>query len=599
VNARATASTVGHPATINIRLHKSLAWRLILPIVLTIVATIVVVWIIVPRVIAGNATSEAVLAGTEIAAQFKTIRTYYTERVVSKIVKDGTFKAAVDHSSDDKAIPLPATMIQDLSALLAQQNITISLYSRYPFPNRKDRELDAFQQEAWEYLTRNPQATFSRSEQRDGRNIVRVAVADIMASQGCINCHNSLAASPKKDWKLGDVRGVLEVTSVIDPQLMHGETLSHFIVIGAALIGLLLVGLTLGVTHRVIGLIRRMVVAMKQLAGGDTSVTIPGVGRSDETGAMAGAVQVFRDSMIDAEQLRSEQTELTKRAETEKRAAIHKLANAFQATVGKIVETVLSTSADLEGAAGTLTKTADTTQQLSTTVAAASQQASANVQSVATATDELGASINEIARRVQESNTIAVAAVKQAQKTDARMSELSQAAGRIGDVVKLITAIAEQTNLLALNATIEAARAGEAGKGFAVVAQEVKALASQTAKATDEIGAHIAGIQIATDDSVTAIKEINATIARISEISTAIASAVEEQGAATQEISRNVQQAAQGTSQVAGNVTDVCRGAGETGSASARVLVSAQSLARESSHLKTEVDNFLATVRAA
>jgi len=221
------------------------------------------------------------------------------------------------------------------------------------------------------------------------------------------------------------------------------------------------------------------------------------------------------------------------------------------------------------------------------------------VQSVASATEEMTSSVNEISRQVQESAKISGEAVKQARDTDARINALSQAAGRIGDVVKLITAIAEQTNLLALNATIEAARAGEAGRGFAVVASEVKQLASQTAKATDEISTQIAGMQTATQESVAAIKEIGGTIARISEIASTIAAAVEEQGAATQEIARNVGEAAKGTAQVASNITDVNRGAGETGSASSQVLSSAQSLSSESNHLKAEVDKFLSTVRAA
>ena len=283
----------------------------------------------------------------------------------------------------------------------------------------------------------------------------------------------------------------------------------------------------------------------------------------------------------------------------DRRATLEKLANTFSSSVGRIVGNVSSAATELEAAAGTLTKTADYTQQLSSTVAAASEQASANVQSVASATEEMTSSVNEISRQVQDSAKIAGEAVKQAQQTDARITELSQAAGRIGDVVKLITAIAEQTNLLALNATIEAARAGEAGRGFAVVASEVKALAAQTAKATEEIGAQIAGMQTATQESVAAIKEIGGTIGRISQIASTIAAAVEEQGAATQEIARNVGQASKGTAQVASNITDVNRGAGETGSASSQVLSSAQSLSVESANLKTEVDNFLSTVRAA
>jgi methyl-accepting chemotaxis protein len=340
-------------------------------------------------------------------------------------------------------------------------------------------------------------------------------------------------------------------------------------------------------------------VAMNDLAAGNTARDVPGLNRRDEIGEMAAAVGVFKDNMLEAERLRAEQSGNEQRAAAQRKADMHKLADEFQAAVGAIVDTVSSASTELEAAAGTLTRTAEVTQELSGTVAAASEQASANVQSVASSTEEMTSSVNEISRQVQESSKIAGEAVRQAQQTDVRINQLSQAAGRIGDVVKLITAIAEQTNLLALNATIEAARAGEAGRGFAVVASEVKQLASQTAKATDEISTQIAGMQTATQDSVAAIKEIGGTIGRISEIASTIAAAVEEQGAATQEIARNVGEAAKGTQQVAANITDVNRGAGETGSASAQVLSSAQSLSGESNHLKAEVEKFLMTVRAA
>jgi methyl-accepting chemotaxis protein len=342
-----------------------------------------------------------------------------------------------------------------------------------------------------------------------------------------------------------------------------------------------------------------MTTAMAAIAGGDKDAKIPGIGRRDEVGRMAETLQIFRNSLQETENLRVQQEQQKQHVEAERKVGMRKLADDFQAAVGNIVDTVSSASTQLEAAARTLTKTAETTQDLSTTVASASEQASTNVNSVATASEELAGSVNEIARQVQESSRIASEAVQQAAKTDARIAQLSQAAGRIGDVVKLITSVAEQTNLLALNATIEAARAGEAGKGFAVVAQEVKALAAQTAKATDEIGTQIAGMQTATNDSVAAIKEIGTTINRVSEIAAAIAAAVEQQGAATQEISRNVQQAAHGTAQVATNITDVNRGASETGSASAQVLASAQSLAGESNHLKAEVEKFLHTVRVA
>ncbi|MGJ4948855.1 methyl-accepting chemotaxis protein [Bradyrhizobium sp. HKCCYLS20291] len=342
-----------------------------------------------------------------------------------------------------------------------------------------------------------------------------------------------------------------------------------------------------------------MTEAMRKLAGGDMSVHIPGVERKDEIGKMAGAVLVFKDNAIETERLRTEQAESEKLAAERRKRDMHELADSFEGAVGQIIDTVSSASTELEASASTLTSTAERTQKRTTTVAAASEQATANVQSVASATEELSSSVNEISRQVQESARMANEAVDQARKTNDRVSELSRAAARIGDVVELINTIAGQTNLLALNATIEAARAGEAGRGFAVVATEVKALAEQTAKATGEIGQQISGIQSATQESVGAIKEISGTIEKLSEISSTIAAAVEEQGAATQEISRNIQQAAQGTHEVSSNITDVQRGASETGSASSQVLSAAQSLSQDSNRLKLEVGRFLNTVRAA
>ena len=340
--------------------------------------------------------------------------------------------------------------------------------------------------------------------------------------------------------------------------------------------------------------------AMRELAAGNFEVVLPGLGRKDELGEMAGAVEEFKvQAIAKAERDAATQEAHNKAASAARRAELIRFADEFEAAVGAIVSNVSSSAVQLESAAGTLTRTAETTQSLSDQVAGASEEASSNMQSVASATEELSVSVDEIGRRVKESSRIAEAAVRQAEQTDGRIGKLSRAAQEIGDVVKLITAIAEQTNLLALNATIEAARAGDAGRGFAVVASEVKSLASQTAKATDEISNHISGMQGATQESVAAIKEIGGTIGKISEIASTIATAVEQQSSATQEIARSVQNVAQGTQEAAANVMQVNRGATETGSASEEVLNSARSLSSESTRLREELDRFMANIRAA
>ncbi|MCK1302339.1 MULTISPECIES: methyl-accepting chemotaxis protein [unclassified Bradyrhizobium] len=367
------------------------------------------------------------------------------------------------------------------------------------------------------------------------------------------------------------------------------------IILGAAVI----IGIAVGfyLVRDVSSGINSIIEPMQALGKGELSAEVPHRGEKTEIGAMAEVLQIFKEALI-AKKAADEAAAADAEAKIERGRRVDNITREFETMIGEIVQTVSSASTQLEASASTLTSTADRSQRLATTVAGASEEASTNVQSVASATEEMASSVGEIGRQVQESARMAGDAVGQARTTTERVSELSKAASRIGDVVELINTIAGQTNLLALNATIEA-RAGEAGRGFAVVASEVKALAEQTAKATGEIGQQISGIQAATNDSVGAIKEISSTIERLSEISSAIAAAVEEQGAATQEIARNVQQAAQGTQQVSSNITDVQRGATETGTASSQVLSAAQMLSNDSNRLKTEVSKFLTNVRAA
>ena len=363
-----------------------------------------------------------------------------------------------------------------------------------------------------------------------------------------------------------------------------------FLMIGG---GLFSVGL--GVIQPMTG----MTDVMARLAGGRLDIEIPSLHRADEVGAMARAVQVFKENAERVQAMESEQAALKLKAEQDRKAAMGQVADGFEQAIGRIVQMVSSASSEIEVAAGSLTRTAEANNTLTATASSASGRASGNAQSAAAASEQMASSVTEIGRQVQQSETITDTAVRQAEQTNERIAELSQAASRIGEVVKLIAAVAEQTNLLALNATIEAARAGEAGRGFAVVASEVKALAAQTAKATEEIGAQIAQMQSATQQSVSAIKAIGATIGQISEISTAIAAAVEQQGTATQEIARNVQQAAQGAIEVGGCLADASRGSADAQAAAQQVHGFARSLSQQGNALKIEVGKFLETVRAA
>jgi methyl-accepting chemotaxis protein len=369
--------------------------------------------------------------------------------------------------------------------------------------------------------------------------------------------------------------------------------------IAAGVAALLVLVLTLLVVRRITKPLTSVTRSLTALAEGKSDVEIDCEDRADEIGEIARTVAVFKSNSLERARLRSEQAAATAAAAEQRKAELRNFVEQFRGSVGGILDKVLSSSGEFERVARQLTDTARSTADLSAQSAGASENASEHVRTAASASDELSQSISEITRRVQESNEISAEAVRQAEATDQRMAQLSEAGARIGDVVKLITSIAEQTNLLALNATIEAARAGDAGRGFAVVAQEVKTLAGQTAKATDEISNQIASMQLATEESVTAIKAIGQTIERISGIAGSISAAVEQQRSATHNIAASVRAAASGTADVAVNVRHAAKGASETGETSSRMFASAQALSGESLHLKAEVDSFLDRVHAA
>ena len=385
-------------------------------------------------------------------------------------------------------------------------------------------------------------------------------------------------------------------------QASNEQTVSTtFMLIIACVIGALILGLGLAwlIGNGIAGPISAMTEAIVRLAKGDHEFEVPGIKRGDEIGYMAGTVQVFKENAIDVKRMAEESEQQRLDNERKMREDRNSLADGFESAVMAIVQSVGEAVSSMTKSAKQMRGIAETTSDRAATVSTASVQASANVQSVASAAEEMSASVQEISRQVITSSEISTNAVVESERATEQVQGLVAASERIGDVVSLINDIANQTNLLALNATIEAARAGDAGKGFAVVASEVKNLASQTASATEEISEQIAEIQNATGAAVTAIEGISETINQISEIGNSISAAVEEQGASTQEISRNVQEAAHGTEEVNSSIDDVNQGAQDTGAAATKVLDATSDLSRQAGDLKEQVEQFLATVRAA
>ncbi|MXN65750.1 DUF3365 domain-containing protein [Stappia sp. GBMRC 2046] len=576
--------------------RNSVARQLILPVPIIALVGLAAVWLFLPYMIDRNTQEDAVRNAIQTANQFKTIRGYYTKNVISKVLDNGGVSPSIDHKAESDGIPLPATFIHDISELLAEENTRIRLYSPYPFPNRSDRKLDGFQQEAWAALEKDPDAVFSREEIRDGQHFLRVGIGDKMVADACVNCHNSHPDTPKADWKLGDLRGILEIETLIDGQLANGAMLGKLVIGGTVLGSLVLILVTAFVVRGFTGPLGRMTASMRSLAGGDLEAEIPARERADELGSMAAALEVFKENARERSRL-MEESEAAKVLEAGKASSMASAIGDFEATTKDVVDGVFATSEQLREAASSLATLADEAGALSQTIGQSTRNASDGVITVSSAADELAASMGEINRQINQSTQITESAGEQVSKTIQQVEALVSSANRIGEVVTLISEIAEQTNLLALNATIESARAGEAGKGFAVVANEVKQLAGQTANATQEISAQVAQIQKATGDAASSIHEIGRTIGSIREASGAVATATHQQSAATQEIASSIAHVAEGTREVDQGVAGIGKSTSGIQSSTELVANSAEELFRKSEQLRGQVTSFLDVVR--
>ncbi len=619
------------------------------------------VWYVM-RLAGSQAELTAVHEAKRLAGQMSEVLQYYARNVVATAEKQQV-QVGHDYAQKPGAIPLPATVVHELNeALNKKEGYTMRLYSRYPFPSRADGgPHDTFEEEALQFLTANPRGEFWRREDYKGVPSVRYASADVMVGQNCVNCHNTHPDSPKKDWKLGDVRGALEVVVPIDQALAASQAGARNIILAIAAGLVVILGALAVMTWRFIfAPLRKMAAAARAISAGDVDQQI-GYSSRDEIGVLAdafrglqGTVQglvgetgqlvragkegqlsrrgdpsrfhgAFRDLVrginetldavlapIDEAAAGLERLaggDLTVRLRDDYPGDHGRIARALNAAVASMRGAVSAIDGNAQALAGSSEELAAVSQQLSAAaeetaaqggvVSAASAQVSANAQTVAAGVEEMGVSIKEIARSAAEAARVAAEAVAAAEASNQTVAKLGASSAEIGKVLKVITSIAEQTNLLALNATIEAARAGEAGKGFAVVANEVKELAKETARATEDIGLKVEAIQQDTREAVSAIGRIRGTIHQIHDLQTTIAGAVEEQTATTNEIGRNIAEAAAGSADIAQNITAVAEAARGTTEGAGNARQAAVELARMAAELQRLVAQFRTAEAAA
>ena len=522
-------------------INRYIFWKIFLPIIsLFLIGAILAAWLI-PMAYESNVHDDAVASARKTVEQFKTLRAYYTKNVVKKALAESSLKPSFDHKSESKGIPLPATLIHDMSELLAEKGTQLKLYSPFPFPNRKSRKMDEFGNNAWQALSKMPDQPYTETVKVNGETMVRVGVADTMTSQVCVNCHNSRADTPKNDWKLNDLRGVLEVMLPIDQQLAAGRMLGLEIV-GGIIIALALIMALAWIIYRqtVQARLSQLVRAMEQIANGDGDLTrrVESEGE-DEIARIGQAFNAFADN------IRQSTVQISGSSDN-----VYQLTEQLVGFCGTCNTQLGQQQSDIEMVVTAMNQMAASVQEITTTASNASDSAK-------TADSHVAEGKQVVTQAVDSIHSLS----RQVEQTADAINRLEADSENIGSVLDVIRGIAEQTNLLALNAAIEAARAGEQGRGFAVVADEVRTLATRTQQSTEEIQQTIERLQSGSRQAVDAMNRgreqtiisvehtqkvgetldaIAETVSAIHEMNTSVAAATEEQCAVTTEINKNV-----------------------------------------------------------
>lgn len=575
--------------------NKPLALKLALPIPVVFLVCLALASFWLPDVIMKNAREAMISAALQTGNQFKTVRGYYAKHVIAKAKADNALKPAIQHKGVPGTIPLPATMIHDISKELQTSDTSMALYSAYPFPNRAERLMDQFMKDAWSHLNQDPDGVFWSEEEVNGKPVIRVAIADKMAVDACVNCHNSHPDTPKNDWRLGDVRGVLEVTSDTEKAVAAATSTTNSLLAGLALVGLVILAVTLMVARTVSKPVRTLTNAMRTMASGTIDIGLDGADRRDEIGEIVRAVEVFKNNEIERRRLESE-AQADQERERQRQRHLENVISRFEDVMESKLSTVSDQMTRMREASTILDKLAEDAAGEVGTAETATSSALSNVSAVVGATEQMIQTVQKIGTQTDATSKIVLETVSAAEGTNRNVQTLSDAAEHIGSVVNLIRDIAEQTNLLALNATIEAARAGESGRGFAVVASEVKELAEQTSKATDEISTRIAGIQGSVREAAEAIGDITEKVSSIQNLTSAVASAIEEQRASNDEIARSAKYAADSTGSATESMSTVSKAVSRTSQEASTVNGASDLVSKASNELTAEVANFLADV---